>query len=110
MLIFHFPELPQINYLGFSLCLMQAIGHGISTSFQDKVREVAEQFFALPEEEKQKYSREVDGMEGYGNDPMISENQVVDWLYRLFLRLQPVDQRNLQLWPDTPIEFRYFYT
>lgn len=87
----------------------QAIGHGISSSFLDKVREVAKQFFALPVEEKQKYSREVDGSEGYGNDRILSENQVLDWLYRLSLRLRPVDQRKLQLWPENPNEFRYFY-
>ena len=82
---------------------------GISSSFLDKVREVAKQFFALPVEEKQKYSREVDGSEGYGNDRILSENQVLDWLYRLSLRLRPVDQRKLQLWPENPNEFRYFY-
>lgn len=36
---------------------MKAIGHGISESFLDKVREVATQFFALPGEEKLKYDR-----------------------------------------------------
>ena len=87
----------------------QAVGHGISSSFLDKVREVGKQFFALPVEEKQKYSRATDGIEGYGNEPILSENQVFDWSYRLLLRLQPVDQRKLQLWPENPNEFRYFY-
>ncbi|PNX78080.1 protein SRG1-like, partial [Trifolium pratense] len=35
----------------------QAIGHGMSSSYLDKVREIAKHFFALPVEEKQKYAR-----------------------------------------------------
>ena len=96
------------NYLEFS-SEYQAVGHGLSSSFLDKVREVGKQFFALPVEEKEKYSRATDGIEGYGNDPILSENQVLDWSYRLFLRLQPVDQRKLRLWPENPTEFRYLY-
>ncbi|KAL6331537.1 hypothetical protein AAG906_011477 [Vitis piasezkii] len=99
-------ELEKLKSALTSWGCFQAIGHGISSSFLDKVREVAKQFFALPVEEKQKYSREVDGSEGYGNDRILSENQVLDWLYRLSLRLRPVDQRKLQLWPENPNEFR----
>ncbi|KAE8735329.1 2-oxoglutarate and Fe(II)-dependent oxygenase superfamily protein isoform 2 [Hibiscus syriacus] len=43
----------------------QAIGHGMSSSFIDDIRRVAKQFFGLPQEEKLKYSREANGVEGY---------------------------------------------
>ncbi|KAG2718916.1 hypothetical protein I3760_03G242300 [Carya illinoinensis] len=83
----------------------QAIGHGMSSSFLDKVREVAKQFFALPAEEKQKYSRAVNESEGYGNDVVVSEKQVLDWSYRLTLRVFPEDLRRLHLWPQNPTDF-----
>lgn len=86
----------------------QAIGHGMSTSYLDKVREVAKQFFALPVEEKQRYARAVNESEGYGNDRIVSEKQVLDWSYRLTLRVFPKEQRRLSLWPENPTDFRHY--
>ncbi|XVE98427.1 hypothetical protein REPUB_Repub03eG0105500 [Reevesia pubescens] len=85
----------------------QAIGHGISSSFLDKVRDVAKQFFALPEDDKQKYARAVNESEGYGSDRIVSDKQVLDWSHRLTLRTFPEDKRRFNLWPDNPNEFRY---
>ena len=87
----------------------QAIGHDMSTSYLDKVREVAKQFFALPVEEKQKYARAVNESEGYGNDRIVSDKQVLDWSYRLTLRVFPKEKRRLSLWPENPSDFRYYY-
>jgi len=86
---------------------MQAIGHGMSSSYLDKIRELAKQFFALPEEEKQKYARAVNESEGYGNDRVVSDKQVLDWSYRLSLRVFPEEKRRLSLWPKIPSDFRY---
>ncbi|XVF48009.1 hypothetical protein PTKIN_Ptkin03bG0155700 [Pterospermum kingtungense] len=83
----------------------QAIGHGISGSFIDKVREVAKRFFGLPQEEKHKYSRGVNEVEGYGHDLIVSGTQVLDWNTRLFLRVFPEHQRKLNLWPQNPNNF-----
>ncbi|KAL6221622.1 hypothetical protein ACLB2K_005018 [Fragaria x ananassa] len=100
----------ELNKLRSALSLsgcFQAIGHGISSSFLDKVREVATQFFELPVEKKQKYSREIyGGQEGYGEDVIVSEKQVLDWLYRLILQVFPEEQRRLDLWPENPNDFR----
>ncbi|PRQ26519.1 putative oxidoreductase [Rosa chinensis] len=86
--------------------IIDAIGHGISSSFLDKIREAAKQFFELPVEEKQRYSREIyGGREGYGVDAIVSEKQVRDWSYRLILRVFPEDQRRLNLWPENPNDF-----
>ncbi|KAE8657902.1 2-oxoglutarate and Fe(II)-dependent oxygenase superfamily protein isoform 2 [Hibiscus syriacus] len=84
----------------------QAIGHGMSSSFMDQVRRVAKQFFGLPQEEKLKYSRAANGVEGYGHDVVVSEKQVLDWNSRLFLRVFPENQRKLNLWPEKPDNFR----
>ncbi|XP_057420668.1 jasmonate-induced oxygenase 4-like [Lotus japonicus] len=83
----------------------QAIGHGMSSTYLDKIREVAKHFFALPVEEKQKYARAVNEAEGYGNDRVVSKKQVLDWSYRLSLRVFPKEKRRLSLWPENPSDF-----
>ncbi|XP_058757926.1 protein SRG1-like [Vicia villosa] len=99
-------ELEKLRSALSSAGCFQAIGHGMSTSYLDKVREVAKQFFALPVEEKQKYARAVNESEGYGNDRVVSEKQVLDWSYRLTLRVFPKEKRRLSLWPKNPSDFR----
>ncbi|PSS08413.1 hypothetical protein CEY00_Acc18769 [Actinidia chinensis var. chinensis] len=84
----------------------QGINHGLTSSFLDKVHEVAKQFFALPIEEKQIYSRTVEDIEGYGNDSVLSEHQTLDWTDRLYLTVSPEDQRKLGFWPEKPRNFR----
>ncbi|KAH9805219.1 Fe2OG dioxygenase domain-containing protein [Citrus sinensis] len=81
------------------------VGHGMSDSFLDRVREVAVEFFQLPAEEKQKHARAVNEIEGYGSDLVVSDAQVFDWCHRLFLRVFPVHRRRLNLWPQHPPEF-----
>ncbi|KDP30218.1 hypothetical protein JCGZ_17000 [Jatropha curcas] len=83
-----------------------ATGHGMSSSFLDKVRETACQFFELPKEEKSKYGRSENDIEGYGSDMIVSSNQVLDWSHRLILRVFPEDERRNNLWPDNPPNFR----
>ena len=78
----------------------------MTSSFLDKVHNVGKQFFALSIEEKQKYSRTVDDIEGYGNDSVLSENQTLDWTDRLYLIVNPEDQRKLKFWPKNPESFR----
>lgn len=84
----------------------QAINHGMTSSFLDDVRKLTKQFFANPMEEKKKLSRPVDDIEGYGNDMILSENQVLDWTDRLYLKVYPEDQRKLKFWPEKPANFR----
>ncbi|KAL6226238.1 hypothetical protein ACLB2K_000201 [Fragaria x ananassa] len=69
-------ELEKLRSALSSSGCFQAIGHGISSSFLDKLREVATNFFALPEEEKQKnplqenqkHFKVAHRTEGYGHD------------------------------------------
>ncbi|KAJ0030946.1 hypothetical protein Pint_13827 [Pistacia integerrima] len=84
----------------------QAMNHGIEKTFLDKVREVTKQFFALPQEKKLEYTREDGGIEGYGNDMIVLENQTLDWTDRLYLSVSPKDQRQLKYWPENPETFR----
>ncbi|GAB4828223.1 hypothetical protein Ancab_035136 [Ancistrocladus abbreviatus] len=94
-------------YSALSSCgCFQAINHGIPTIFLDELHSITKQFFALPLEMKQKYLREVDDHDGYGNDPVLSENQILDWSDRLSLLIVPQDQRKLKFWPQNPPKFR----
>ncbi|KAK2991070.1 hypothetical protein RJ640_010072 [Escallonia rubra] len=77
------------------------INHGVESSFLDNVHEGSKQFFALPMEERQKYSRETDDAEGYGNDMVLSKHQTLDGSDRLYLFVNPEDKRKLKYWPES---------
>nr|XP_011457663.1 PREDICTED: protein SRG1-like isoform X2 [Fragaria vesca subsp. vesca] len=84
----------------------QVVNHGMTPEFLDQVREITKQFFAMPAEEKKKYLRPVDNIEGYGNDMVFSEQQTLDWTDRLYLTVYPPDKRKLKFWPENPKSFR----
>ncbi|CAL2255465.1 unnamed protein product [Prunus armeniaca] len=83
----------------------QVINHGMTPEFLDKVREMTKEFFALPTEEKQKYLRQVNDIQGYGNDTVFSEQQTLDWSDRLYLSVYPEEHRKLKFWPQNPKSF-----
>lgn len=89
--------------------IFQAIGHEMPASFLEDVQDIARKFFQLPVEVKQKYSNLTENgefkLEGYGNDSKVS-GQTLDWNDRLYLQVQPEDERNLELWPEDPSYFR----
>ncbi|WCJ29964.1 2-oxoglutarate (2OG) and Fe(II)-dependent oxygenase superfamily protein [Euphorbia peplus] len=98
-------ELNSLKSALTSLGCFQVVGHGISSSFLDKVRGIAHGFFELPIEEKQKYARAPNDIEGYGSDRVVSQNQILDWSHRLSLKVIPQDIRRLNLWPQYPLDF-----
>ncbi|CAN7067661.1 unnamed protein product [Brassica rapa subsp. trilocularis] len=86
--------------------VQQVMNHGMTEAFLEKIYELTKQFFALPTEEKQKYAREIGSIQGYGNDMILSDDQVLDWIDRLYLTTYPEDQRKLHFWPEIPAGFR----
>ncbi|KAH9620149.1 hypothetical protein KSS87_017924 [Heliosperma pusillum] len=56
----------------------QLVNHGVASSLMDQLHFVGKEFFALPLEKKQKYSRSVEWIEGYGCD-IVSEDQPINW-------------------------------
>ncbi|KAG8367472.1 hypothetical protein BUALT_Bualt16G0075600 [Buddleja alternifolia] len=84
----------------------QVVNHGIEDSFLDEVRKLSREFFHLPMVEKQKYARPLDGIEGYGTDMVLFENQPLDWTDRLYLLVSPKDEQKLKFWPENPGSFR----
>ncbi|KAH6828900.1 2-oxoglutarate and oxygenase superfamily protein [Perilla frutescens var. hirtella] len=84
----------------------QVVNHGIDELFLDEVRQLGREFFHLPMSEKQKYARQGDGYEGYGNDLVLFDKQPLDWSDRLYLQVAPDDHQKLQYWPQNPQSFR----
>ncbi|KAK6945173.1 Isopenicillin N synthase-like, Fe(2+) 2OG dioxygenase domain [Dillenia turbinata] len=99
-------EAEKLHSAFLSWGCFQAINHGMESSFLDELRELTEHFFALPMEEKQKYSREVDDHQGYGNDIVFSDTQILDWVDRIYLILTPDDLCKYKVWPKNPEAFR----
>ncbi|XP_060171982.1 protein SRG1 [Lycium barbarum] len=99
-------ELGKLQSALSSWGCFQAINHGIEESFIDEVNKVSREFFDLSMEEKQKYGRVADDIDGYGNDMVLYENQTLDWSDRLYLLVHPEDERKLKYWPENPKSLR----
>ncbi|XP_071718795.1 codeine O-demethylase-like [Rutidosis leptorrhynchoides] len=85
---------------------IQAVNHGIESSFLEKLRETGKLFFKLPADERNKCLREEHDIEGYGNDNVLSDHQTLDWNDRLHLSVLPLHRRKYQFWPQNPTHFR----
>jgi len=87
---------------------MQLINHGVSTSLLDKVKRGAQEFFDLPIEEKKKFGqREGEGVEGYGQVFVVSEEQKLEWADMFFMITLPPQLRKPHLLPSIPLPFRF---
>ncbi|CAA0281368.1 unnamed protein product [Arabidopsis thaliana] len=98
-------ELKKLHSALSTWGVVQVMNHGITEAFLDKIYKLTKQFFALSTEEKHKCARETGNIQGYGNDMILSDNQVLDWIDRLFLTTYPQDKRQLQFWPQVPVGF-----
>jgi hypothetical protein len=85
--------------------LFVVTGHGMPKEFLDEILDATRKFFHLPLEEKQRCSNVIGGAmfqnEGYGTDRIDSDEQILDWCDRLWLQLQPEDERRLEFWPQS---------
>ena len=82
------------------------INHEIDLNLLDKIEEVANDFFMLPREEKQKYPMAPGTVQGYGQAFVFSEDQKLDWCNMFALGIEPHFIRNTKLWPTKPPRFR----
>ncbi|KAL6898019.1 hypothetical protein ACP4OV_006615 [Aristida adscensionis] len=90
--------------------LVMVTNHGVEACLMDELMNASRQFFRQPMEEKLKCSNLVEGkrfqLEGYGNDPVVAQDQILDWNDRLHLKVEPEEERNLDQWPQHPESFR----
>ncbi|KAF4369097.1 hypothetical protein G4B88_020875 [Cannabis sativa] len=85
-------ELQKLNSALTNFGCFQAINHGMSVEYLNQLREITREFFQLPLEEKKKYLKQENDIEGYGNDNVYSDQQKGDWNDRLFLSLSIVHE------------------
>lgn len=88
----------------------QIVNHGVSPALLERVRQVAKEFFALPLEEKWKYSAStpttiVDLFHGYGTKEFGTKG-ALDRGDQLRHRTWPLSAREYGQWPTNPSSFR----
>ncbi|OEL14955.1 S-norcoclaurine synthase 1 [Dichanthelium oligosanthes] len=84
----------------------QLINHGVPEEvIQDVRRDIAE-FFRLPLEAKKAYAQLPEDIQGYGQGFVFSETQKLDWADMIYLKLRPIESRNMRFWPAQPPTFR----
>ena len=84
----------------------QLINHGVPDEvIQDVKRDMIE-FFKLPLEAKKVHAQVPGGLEGYGQAFVYSETQKLDWSDMIYLRISPMESRDLRFWPTRPPSFR----
>jgi len=88
----------------------QIVNHGVSPALMERTRQVAKEFFALPVEEKWKYSAStptttVDLFHGYGTKEFGTKG-ALDRGDQLRHRTWPLSAREYGQWPTNPSSFR----
>ncbi|KAK7399886.1 hypothetical protein VNO78_11080 [Psophocarpus tetragonolobus] len=100
-------ELQRLHYACKEWGFFQLINHGVSTSLVEKVKRGAQDFFNLPIEEKKKLrQREGEGVEGYGQVFVVSQEQKLEWADMFFMITLPPQLRKPYLFPNIPLPFR----
>ncbi|RZC52763.1 hypothetical protein C5167_021199 [Papaver somniferum] len=85
----------------------QVVNHGVDNLLVEKVKSDIEGFFKLPMEEKKKFwQEEGDGLEGFGQAFVHSEDQKLDWGDLFYMVTLPKHMRKPRLFPKLPLPLR----
>ncbi|CAN1746407.1 S-norcoclaurine synthase 1 [Linum perenne] len=84
----------------------QVINHGVTEEVIQRMKLDLQVFFNQPLEEKMSCAQLPNGLEGYGQAFVVSEEQKLDWGDMLFILSLPVNGRNMRFWPKVPSSFR----
>ncbi|PSS00404.1 Flavonol synthase/flavanone 3-hydroxylase [Actinidia chinensis var. chinensis] len=82
--------------------------HGIEPSLIGRVKEVGEEFFKLPQKEKESYANDpsTGSFEGYGTKMTRNLDEKVEWVDYYFHFMSPPSRVNLDIWPKNPPSYR----
>ncbi|PUZ46910.1 hypothetical protein GQ55_7G121100 [Panicum hallii var. hallii] len=83
----------------------QLTNHGVDEAAIQRMKDSTVQFFGLPLDGKNTVAVRGDGFEGYGHH--YSRLSKLDWAESVILITQPVQDRNMELWPTSPPMFRH---
>ncbi|KAJ3681861.1 hypothetical protein LUZ60_014434 [Juncus effusus] len=99
----------EITKLG-SACgqwgFFQLINHGVDEVIINNMKSSITEFFMLPLEKKKAVAIAPNGIEGFGQHFVVSNDQKLDWADLFFINAQPVERRNMKFWPTNPSTFR----
>nr|CAB3486896.1 unnamed protein product [Digitaria exilis] len=82
----------------------QLKNHGVDEAVIQRMKDSTVQFFGLPVGSKNAVAVRADGFEGYGHH--YSRMSKLDWAESVILITQPVEDRNMELWPTDPPMFK----
>lgn len=84
--------------------------HGIPSTLIQRLQEVGQEFFKLPQEEKEAYANDpsTGKFEGYGTKMTKNVEQKVEWLDYFFHFMSPKSKVNYDFWPKNPPTYRYY--
>ncbi|XAR62603.1 Flavonol synthase [Bertholletia excelsa] len=77
--------------------------HGISPALISRLKEVTEEFFMLPQKEKEKYANDPSKLkfEGYGTKMIKNVDEKLEWLDYFFHLMHPPSKVNHDTWPNS---------
>nr|AFA55179.1 flavonol synthase [Acacia confusa] len=82
--------------------------HGISPTLIARLQEVGQQFFTLPQKEKEVYANDpsTSSFEGYGTRMTKNLDEKVGWIDYYFHMISPPSKVNYDMWPKNPPSYR----
>nr|AXC07424.1 flavonol synthase [Camellia sinensis] len=82
--------------------------HGVEPSLIGRLKEVGEEFFKLPQKEKESYANDPSSgsFEGYGTKMTKNFDEKVEWIDYYFHVMHPPKKLNLDMWPKNPSSYR----
>ncbi|XP_054792836.1 flavonol synthase/flavanone 3-hydroxylase-like [Prosopis cineraria] len=82
--------------------------HGIPQTLIGRLQEVGQQFFALPQKEKESYANDpsTGSFEGYGTKMTKNLEEKVEWIDYYFHMMAPPSKVNYDMWPKNPASYR----
>ncbi|KAK3001875.1 hypothetical protein RJ639_020581 [Escallonia herrerae] len=99
-------ELERLHSICKEWGVFQLVNHGISSLLVEKVKSEIERFFKLSLEEKMRYKQRPGDFEGYGQTPVHSADEKVDWSDKFLMITNPVHRRKPYLLPELPSSLR----
>ncbi|KAL0922242.1 hypothetical protein M5K25_006213 [Dendrobium thyrsiflorum] len=92
-------ELKKLDMASKEWGFFQIINHDIPTEVLQEMKLTAREFFQLPLEDKMKYFKASNDVQGYGPSPIVYEQQKLDWADILILQVYPTHSRQEKYWP-----------
>ncbi|KAI4337785.1 hypothetical protein L6164_016160 [Bauhinia variegata] len=82
--------------------------HGISPTLIQRLQEVGQEFFALPQQEKEAYANDpsTGSFEGYGTKMTKNLEEKIEWIDYYFHIMAPPSKANYDFWPKNPPSYR----